>query len=213
MHETSCSLLAGNSLFTTSHQLYPNGDKLFPASWDSDLKLFVNLQLCLGKLSCSWTSTETEIALPWHADEHTVCKIAAAVLQLPLWGTDLSLLVLSPLAVTKWRHLPPFLSVLPIPACTWPSPVDQYPQLQWEPAQGERAPHWQVSLWYWHVVQGVQATSIWKVPRKAHFWTKESLLPSWSCFVARNNKRTLESNLTLLSFLELGQWSWRAQIN
>lgn len=52
-------------------------------------KIIVNLQLCLGKVTCSWTSTETEIALSWHADEHTGRKIALAVLQLPLLSINL----------------------------------------------------------------------------------------------------------------------------
>jgi len=61
---------------------------------------------------------ETEIATSWHADEHTVCEIALAMLQLPLWSKNLSLLVLSPLSVTKWRRLPPSLDVFSFAAYT-----------------------------------------------------------------------------------------------
>lgn len=132
--------------------LYPDGDRLFPVGKHSDLKLFVNLQLLLGEVACSWTSTETEIAVSWHADEHTVCKIALAMLQLPLWSINLSLLILSPLSVTKWRYLPPSLHVFSFTTYTWSSPVDQHPELPWKPTQGERAPHWQVRASYWHWV-------------------------------------------------------------
>lgn len=44
--------------------------------------------------------------MPWHADEHTVCKIALAVLQLPLWATDLPSLFCLPLQLQNGGPCP-----------------------------------------------------------------------------------------------------------